>query len=197
MAPRVAADTKSLWTLKTARSRRSRSGRFLRGNSRVVCSSSFQSRVCPLKKRKIHYSIMYYHYFFILIYFYTLKMHKILGFRPLKYESTLLSFPESLYEILYFIILLYHTFICIKNHSFVRRYYFVFHIEIHNSFIQTILKLFIENLIYLFMCKMLHSWFSFAITAISHICVSIEMGGHRFELPKLDLRPSSTSPPPL
>ena len=74
---------------------------------------------------------------FIMIYFYTLKMHKILGFDPLKYESPLLSFPESLYEILYFIILLYHTFIYIKNHSFVCRYYFVFHIEIHNSFIHS------------------------------------------------------------
>ena len=143
-------------------------------------------------------------------------MHKIQGFRPLKNESPLLSPPESLYEILYFVILLYHTFIYIKNHSFVCRYYFVFHIEIHNSFIHSnhfkivcrkpniflkipfnilyIVSLVTENCI---KCKMLHSWFSFAITAISHICVSIEMGGHRFELPKLDLRPSSTSPPTL
>uniref|UniRef100_A0A6B0UCI2 Putative secreted protein n=1 Tax=Ixodes ricinus TaxID=34613 RepID=A0A6B0UCI2_IXORI len=46
-APRVAAATKSLCTLKTARSRSSRSGSVFRGSSRVVCSSSFQSRVCP------------------------------------------------------------------------------------------------------------------------------------------------------
>ena len=74
---------------------------------------------------------------YFIIYFYILKMHKIQGFRPLKNESPLLSPPESLYEILYFVILLYHTFIYIKNHSFVCRYYFVFHIEIHNSFIHS------------------------------------------------------------
>ena len=143
-------------------------------------------------------------------------MHKIQGFRPLKNESPLLSPPESLYEILYFVILLYHTFIYIKNHSFVCRYYFVFHIEIHNSFIHSnhfkivcrkpnislkipfnilyIVSLVTENCISV-KCS-IHD-FLFAITAISHICVSIEMGGHRFELPKLDLRPSSTSPPTL
>ena len=143
-------------------------------------------------------------------------MHKIQGFRPLKNESPLLSPPESLYEILYFVILLYHTFIYIKNHSFVCRYYFVFHIEIHNSFIHSnhfkivcrkpnislkipfnilyIVSLVTENCISV-KCS-IHD-FLFAITAISHICVFIEMGGHRFELPKLDLRPSSTSPPTL
>jgi len=35
------------YTLKMARSRSNLSGRFLRDNSLVVCSSSFQSRVCP------------------------------------------------------------------------------------------------------------------------------------------------------
>jgi len=47
IAPRVAATTKSLCTLNIVRSRISLSGRCLRGSSRVVWSSSFQSRVWP------------------------------------------------------------------------------------------------------------------------------------------------------
>lgn len=47
IAPRVAADTKSPWTLNRARSRRSLWGRLLFGSSLLDCNSSFQSRVWP------------------------------------------------------------------------------------------------------------------------------------------------------
>lgn len=42
---RLQSDTRDMGTLNMALSRSSRSGRFLRGSSLVVCSSSFQSRV--------------------------------------------------------------------------------------------------------------------------------------------------------
>lgn len=43
---RGAGGSEAMGTLNMALSRSSRSGRFLRGSSLVVCSSSFQSRVC-------------------------------------------------------------------------------------------------------------------------------------------------------